>query len=134
MTPLHEWSNRRRNLNLKTHITHKRQNSIMPVDSKPQPQQASGRRPAPQTERPLEIWDSVFTTIELTTCCHTTTPILCALSFRCASLIINNINHTGTLSECYTFVQYYFHTLCSFRSIRPSSVRVYMYINGKGCY
>jgi len=37
-TPLDEWSDRRRNLYLKTHNKHKRQISIMPVDSNPQPQ------------------------------------------------------------------------------------------------
>jgi hypothetical protein len=47
-----EWSARRRNLYLKTHNTHKR-HSCFPRDSNPQLQQASGRRPTPQTAQPL---------------------------------------------------------------------------------
>ena len=44
MTPLDEWSARRRDLYLTTHNTHNRQT---------QPQQASGRRRTPYTARPL---------------------------------------------------------------------------------
>jgi hypothetical protein len=35
------------------HSTHKKQTSMTGPDSNPQPQQASGRRPTPQTVRPL---------------------------------------------------------------------------------
>ena len=44
-TPLDEWSARRRDLYLTTNNTHNRQISMPSVDSNPQPQQASGRRP-----------------------------------------------------------------------------------------
>jgi len=53
-TPPDEWSARRRDLCLTSHNTHNRQTSIPPVDSKPQSEQASGRRPASYTARPLE--------------------------------------------------------------------------------
>jgi hypothetical protein len=51
-TPLDEWSARRRDLYLTTHNTHNR-HPCPPRDSNPQSQQASGRRPTPQTARPL---------------------------------------------------------------------------------
>jgi hypothetical protein len=44
MTPLDEWSARRRDLYLKTHNTHHRQISMSRRGSKPLAQQASGRR------------------------------------------------------------------------------------------
>jgi hypothetical protein len=46
-TPLDEWSARHRDLYLTTHNTHNRQTSMPRWDSKPQSQQASGRRPTP---------------------------------------------------------------------------------------
>ena len=50
--PLDEWSIRRRDLYLTTHNTHKTQ-PCPRRDSNLQSQQASGRRPTPQTARPL---------------------------------------------------------------------------------
>jgi len=52
-TPLDEWSARHRNLYLTTHNTLTRHSSMPRRDSNPQSQQASGRRPTPQTARPL---------------------------------------------------------------------------------
>jgi hypothetical protein len=51
--PLDEWSARRKDLYLTTHNTHNRQTSMPRWDSKPRSQQANGRRPTPQTARPL---------------------------------------------------------------------------------
>ena len=53
-TPLEDWSARRRDLYLTTHNTHNRQTAMPQRDSKPQSQQASGRRPPPSTARPLK--------------------------------------------------------------------------------
>jgi hypothetical protein len=61
MTPLDEWSVRRRDLSLTTHITHNRQTSTRRRDSNPQSQQASGRRPTPQTARPPGLEFVLFT-------------------------------------------------------------------------
>ena len=52
-TPLDEWSVRRRDLYLTTHNTYNRQTSMLPWNSNPQSQQASGRRPTPETARPM---------------------------------------------------------------------------------
>jgi hypothetical protein len=52
MTPMDEWSARRRDLYLTTHNTHK--NPCPRWDSNPRSQQASGRRHPPYTARPLE--------------------------------------------------------------------------------
>jgi len=60
-TPLDEWSDRRRDLYLTTHITHKRQTSILRRDSNPQSQQGSGRWPTPQTTRPPVLEFILFT-------------------------------------------------------------------------
>jgi len=48
-TPMNKWLTNRRGVYLTTHYTHKRQTSMSPA----QPQRASGRRPTPQTARPL---------------------------------------------------------------------------------
>jgi hypothetical protein len=50
-TPLDEWSARRRDLYLTTHITHNGQPRLR-WDSNPQSQRASSRRPTPSTARP----------------------------------------------------------------------------------
>ena len=52
-TPLDKGSARRRDLYLTTHNTHNRQTSMPQWESNPEFQQASGRRPTPQTARPL---------------------------------------------------------------------------------
>jgi len=51
-TPLDEWSARRRDPHLTTHNT-QHSHPCSRRDSNPQSQQASGRRPTPQTARPL---------------------------------------------------------------------------------
>ena len=51
-TPLNEWSARRSDLYLTSHNTHNK-HPCPRWDSKPQSQQASGRRPKPWTTRPL---------------------------------------------------------------------------------
>ena len=51
-TPPYEWSARRRDLYLITHNTHKG-HSFHRLGSNPQSQQARGRRPTPETARPL---------------------------------------------------------------------------------
>ena len=51
-TPLEEWSARRRDLYLTTHNTHNR-HPCPRWDSNPLSQQASGRRPTPETVQPL---------------------------------------------------------------------------------
>jgi hypothetical protein len=53
--PLDEWSTRLWDLYPTTHNTHKKQTSTLPAGLElPTTQEASGRRPTPQTERPLE--------------------------------------------------------------------------------
>ena len=52
-TPPDAWSERRRDLYLTTYNTHNRQTSMTRWDSNPRSQQASGRRPTPQTAWPL---------------------------------------------------------------------------------
>ena len=52
-TPLDEVSARRRDIYVTPHNTHNRQHPYPRWDRKPQSQQASGRRPTPQTARPL---------------------------------------------------------------------------------
>jgi len=68
-TPLDEWPARHRGLYLTTHNTHKRQTSMPRRDSNPQSQQASGRKPTPQTARPPESALHEFCCAEITNKC-----------------------------------------------------------------
>ena len=58
-TPLDEWSARRIDLYLTKHNTHNR-HPWPRWDSNPRSQQASGRRPTPQTARPMGPTKEVF--------------------------------------------------------------------------
>ena len=66
-TPLDEWSARRRDLYLTTHNTHDR-HPCHRWDSIPQSQQASSRRPTPQTARPLGPAYYLFTLCKIFVC------------------------------------------------------------------
>jgi hypothetical protein len=62
-TPLDERSARRRDFYLTTHNTHIR-HSCSRLDSNPQSQQASGRRPTPYSARPLgPVFSGVYSVI-----------------------------------------------------------------------